>query len=329
MAMLVFEDEMYLWALLLPLLWPSLVDTQQYWLPLERPGDCGPQEFFSSTEFACRPCGPGQQRAANGLSCICKPGYRLLRDYGGANITCSACDTGEAVTQEDWDCIQCGAMNSSTKLLSSGKCACRNADEILVERARNGKLMNQAECQLCDATPMAYTWPNSERTMCAKCGSLFIMSAKSCDCRNLTVADGLCFSSSASVDARIDFPLLSLPVAVTSSWFAEHLLAAGLACENFRNITACQALGNMCVMAMGSLRATSGPCQMLLHIGTSSTGSHTNNIPTWPVGLPWIFYNHPTFLGTPDPSLKLWLCQIHSPHGRTGKHLCALLYHKF
>uniref|UniRef100_A0A8C4QDJ1 Meckelin n=1 Tax=Eptatretus burgeri TaxID=7764 RepID=A0A8C4QDJ1_EPTBU len=304
MAMLVLEGEVCLCALLFPFLCPSLVDAQQYFLPLKWPRECGPREFFSSTEFICRPCGAGQQRAANGLSCICKPGYRLFRDYGGANITCSACNTGEAVTQDGWDCIQCGAMNSSTKILSNGKCACHNANEILVERTQNGKLLNQAGCQLCDAMPMAYTWPNSERNLCAKCGSSFIISAKSCDCSDLTVADGLCFSSSASVDARIDFPLLSLPIAVTSSWFAEHLLGARLACQNFRNTTACQALGNMCVMAMGSLRATSGPCQILLHIGTSSTGSHTNNIPTWPVGLPWIYYNHPTLPGDTRPILE-------------------------
>ena len=34
-----------------------------------------------------------------GLRCICRPGYKVTKDFGGGNIQCTACGTNEVSTK--------------------------------------------------------------------------------------------------------------------------------------------------------------------------------------------------------------------------------------
>ncbi|XP_067888739.1 uncharacterized protein [Heterodontus francisci] len=81
---------------------------------------------------------------------------------------------------------------------------------------------------------------------------------------------------------------------VSSAWFITHLKASAIACLRFANLTACQALGNMCVMTMNSINMATPPndaCGLFQTIfkKTVSLGI-THSISSWRKTLPWLYY---------------------------------------
>lgn len=83
-----------------------------------------------------------------------------------------------------------------------------------------------------------------------------------------------------------------LKFSVLSAWFQENLYSSSAACLVFSNLTACQALGNMCVMNMHSYTSlTSDACGLFNTIFRSRASlSSTQDISYWRVTLPWLYY---------------------------------------
>lgn len=111
--------------------------------------------------------------------------------------------------------------------------------------------------------------------------------------------DGICFSSlqligESSSIYRIRYPNGQI---IESAFFRTHIRAAQSLCKRFQNYTACQILGNLCVLSMynqdnylnGALSATDA-CKEYLLIITSFKGDLVGRLRDWPVSMPWLYY---------------------------------------
>ncbi|CAM9570287.1 unnamed protein product [Lampetra planeri] len=220
---------------------------------------CNMSSFFNSLELRCTPCSENATKTPDGYSCMCKPRFRLTNDKGGP-ITCEACETNKTVSQDGRMCIACpDAFLNITDY--TWKC---KDQAILVEREQNGSQLTEARCISC----LNDTVPNSQGNMCIRCGDTFF-NATSNNCTCVNVKGGLCLDSKTS----------RTNIQISSQWFTDNYDAAKVACEQHQNRTACQALGNMCVMFMnfGDLNTD---CYNFFVTGTQ----------TWIANRPWIYY---------------------------------------
>ncbi|KAA0703332.1 Meckelin Meckel syndrome type 3 protein [Triplophysa tibetana] len=209
------------------------------------------------------------------LTCECKTGFRVLFS-NGASITCQQCpEANQGVTQDGYGCIQCPGSVSE-----NGKCQCPKGS-VLVERDGNGNLLNEARCEACSATEPSFSAPDTTGTRCVRCEDSFINSSQSCVCGTSNIlAGGMCFSPNI------------LPTAVASSVTYSQLL--------FSKRTACQALGNMCVMNMHSFSSiTNDACGLYntIYRATAAQGS-SQDISYWRSNLPWLYYGEQSGLAS-------------------------------
>ncbi|XP_074509832.1 meckelin [Sebastes fasciatus] len=271
---------------LLLLIYADLLHCQQFVIPFKAPSDCSAEEFFDISSVSCRSCGSDQQRSSTGLSCICKTGHQTLT-IDKASITCQQCPTDKpAVTKDGFGCIRCPRNHSD-----EGKCQCLEGD-ILVERDVNGNLLDEARCETCNGNSPGLSVPNRSGDRCERCQASFIATSCMCNPPNV-LAGGLCFpddSPPTNVNPSVNFDQLKF--SVQSAWFIQNLYSSYAACFVFSNLTACQALGNMCVMNMHSFRGVStDACGLFNTIFRSRAAlSSTQDISYWRVNLPWLYY---------------------------------------
>ncbi|KAM7383519.1 hypothetical protein PAMP_003165 [Pampus punctatissimus] len=263
------------------LIYLDLFHCQQFIIPFKAPSDCGVEEFFDISR----------------LSCICKTGYKALTTDKGS-ITCQQCPTDKpTVTNDGFECIRCPASVSD-----EGKCLCPPGS-VLVERDVNGDLLVEARCEMCNGNGPAFSVPNSSENRCERCQASFINTSCVCNPPNV-LAGGICFppgSLSTNVNPSVNFAQLKF--SVQSAWFVKNLYSSAAAClllcvkqgmclQVFSNLTACQALGNMCVMNMHSVSGVStDACGLFNTIFRSKAAlSSTQDISYWRVNLPWLYY---------------------------------------
>ncbi|XP_060906552.1 meckelin [Labrus mixtus] len=264
----------------------DIISCQQFIIPYTAPSDCNVEEFFDISSISCVRCGPNQLRSTTGLRCICKIGYQTLTT-DKASIICQECSTDKpAVTADGFGCIRCPGS-----LSDDGKCQCPK-DSVLVERDVSGNLLDEARCETCNGNSPALSVPNNSGARCERCQASFTNTSCLCKPPNVLVG-GLCFppgSLSTNVNPSVNFAQLKF--SVQSAWFVQNLYSASAACLVFSNLTACQALGNMCVMNMHSFTGVStDACGLFNTIYRSRAAlSSTQDISYWRVNLPWLYY---------------------------------------
>ncbi|XP_056142398.1 meckelin [Lampris incognitus] len=261
---------------------------QHFIVSFQAPSDCGEEHFFDISRLSCVKCGPNQRRTTTGLNCECETGYRILTS-NGASITCQQCPADKpAVTEDGFGCIRCPGS-----LSDAGTCQCSKGS-VLVERDVQGNLLGEARCEMCNGDDPALSVPNSSGDRCERCQVSFINTTLSCACGSSNIpAGGLCFPLNnlpSTVNPNVNFADLALPV--QSAWFVKNMYSSAAACLVFSNLTACQALGNMCVMNMHSFSSVaSDACGLFNTIfrSTAALGS-TQDISYWRANLPWLYY---------------------------------------
>ncbi|NXD06592.1 MKS3 protein, partial [Nothocercus nigrocapillus] len=259
-------------------------------LPLQGPEGCGPARYFDVSRLACASCGPHQRANDRGLSCVCQPGFRMVSNNGGPSVICEKCpENMSGVTKDGWNCITC-----PKGLTSEGKCRCLN-NEILVERSIDGILLNEALCIQCNGSEHSFSASDALGNRCIRCEQTFINASKSCDCSSPNIlTGGLCFSASENLPpkgiATVRFGQIG--ITLISAWFLKNLQASASACWLYSNLTACQALANMCVMNMNSLSSSNtDACGLFQYIyaNTARLGI-VHSISFWRHNLPWLYY---------------------------------------
>ncbi|CAN9514245.1 unnamed protein product [Ophioblennius macclurei] len=268
------------------LIYVNVLHGQQYVVPLKTPRDCLGDEFFDISSLSCARCGANQRRGKTGLSCICQNGYQTLT-ADKVSIDCQLCPTDKpGVTQDGFGCIRCPGT-----LTDDGKCQCPDGN-VLVERDINGTFLDEARCEACVGDDPAFSVPNSGGNRCERCQASFI--GTSCMCKSPHIlAGGICIppgSLPTNVNPSVNFAQLKF--SILSAWFVENLYSSSAACLAFSNLTACQALGNMCVMNMHSFSSLStDACGLFNTIFRSRAAlSSTQDISYWRATLPWLYY---------------------------------------
>jgi meckelin len=80
---------------------------------------------------------------------------------------------------------------------------------------------------------------------------------------------------------------------IVSSFFKEHFQAAQALCKEYQNFTACQLLGNLCVLLdytrdLVNSKTQSDACKVYTDISSDSVKVKGN--PDWPINMPWLYY---------------------------------------
>ncbi|XP_050986760.1 meckelin isoform X1 [Labeo rohita] len=269
----------------------NVFSCQQFSISFQQPSDCGVESYFDISSLSCVKCGPNQVSSKSGLACECQTGFRVLV-RNGASITCQQCpDANQGVTQDGYGCIRCPG-----NLGENGKCQCPKGS-VLVERDGNGNPLNEARCEACNATEPAFSAPDATGNRCVRCEDSFINSSLSCVCGASNVqAGGMCFSPPnvlpTSVASNVIFSQVTL--SIPSAWFSSFLYSSAAACLSFSNRTACQSLGNMCVMNMhSSSTINNDACRLYNTVdkATAAQGS-SQDISYWRTNLPWLYYGY-------------------------------------
>ncbi|XP_031432529.1 meckelin isoform X1 [Clupea harengus] len=266
----------------------SAYSGQLFTISFQGSSDCGKESYFDISSLSCIKCGPNQVTSKSGLSCECQVGYRILVS-NGASVACQRCpESKPTVTQDGYGCIRCpGAIGED------GTCQCP-ANHILVERDSRGNIQEEPTCEPCTNSDPALSAPDSTGSRCVRCQDTFINTSLSCLCGGSNIlAGGLCLPPNSlpnNVVASVIFAQLALPV--QSVWFSSFLYSSAAACLLFSNRTACQALGNMCVMNMYSTSTVSNDACGLYNtiFRTTAAQGHTQDITHWRTHMPWLYY---------------------------------------
>uniref|UniRef100_A0A674DXM3 Transmembrane protein 67 n=1 Tax=Salmo trutta TaxID=8032 RepID=A0A674DXM3_SALTR len=237
----------------------NLLHSQQFTISFQRPSDCGVEQFYDISSQSCVKCGPNQSSSATGafISGVCA--NRL--------------QSGFAVTEDGYGCILCPGS-----LTEQGTCQCPSGS-ILVERDVQGNPLEEARCEVCNGAEPALSAPDSYGDRCQRCQASLINTSQSCMC-----------GSNILVSPPSIIHVCSLPV--QSAWFSTNLYSSAAACLVYTNLTACQALGNMCVMNMHSFSSVANDACGLYNTifrATAALGS-TQDISYWRANLPWLYY---------------------------------------
>ncbi|KAG8441839.1 hypothetical protein GDO86_010860 [Hymenochirus boettgeri] len=253
-------------------------------ITLQLPTDCGFQEFYDRGNLSCAKCANNQKPSHGGFSCVCLSGYKL-----NSTGSCEKCPENMGVTTDGWSCIKC-----PSGLHPDGHCLCPTG-KILVERERNGSLLLEAECIHCDGTDPALTAPNILGNRCERCHPTVINRSNSCNCSQPNIlTGGICYNAAGSLLSRalLTVRYSQLGITLRSEWFAVHLQTSAAACLLYSNQSACQALGNMCVLNMHTIStANADACGLFQYIFTSTAGLGTTRFFSfWRTNLPWLFY---------------------------------------
>ncbi|XP_077126973.1 meckelin isoform X4 [Ranitomeya variabilis] len=259
-----------------------------YSIPLQRPQDCTVQQYYHPGNLSCVQCPDTQRPSQDGIACDCLPGYKLL-SRNDHSVHCQKCPDNLGVTTDGWNCIKCPGG-----LTLSRKCQC-SFGKILVERASNGTLLHEAECVDCDGFEPSFTWPDASGFWCERCHETFINKTNSCNCNPPnTLAGGICINGAGHVLSRVVSTIRfgQLGVLLRSEWLSVHLQASAAACLD-SNQTACQALGNMCVMNMHSTGPQSADaCGLFRYIFTNTAAlGVVHSISFWRTNIPWLYYD--------------------------------------
>uniref|UniRef100_A0A8C5PZP9 Transmembrane protein 67 n=1 Tax=Leptobrachium leishanense TaxID=445787 RepID=A0A8C5PZP9_9ANUR len=258
-------------------------------IPFQRPSDCGALQYYEAANLSCVQCPPSERPDPQGTSCVCLPGYKLTAG-SGAMRSCQKCPENTAVTVDGWHCINCPGGRTS-----DGSCQC-SPGQVLVERNASGTLLDKAICVHCDGTEPSLTAVNAYGNRCERCHDTLIDRSNSCICQQPNIlSGGICFNGASSFLARV-LPTIRFGqpgLLLRSEWLSINLQASAAACLFYSNQTACQALGNMCVMNMHSSNsANSDACSLFRYVFTSTAGlGAVHSIAFWRQNLAWLYYD--------------------------------------
>ncbi|KAJ4930861.1 hypothetical protein JOQ06_025164 [Pogonophryne albipinna] len=186
----------------------------------------------------------------------------------------SDCSGDEFFDISSLSCVSCGSnqLRSTTGL----SCICKTGYQTLITDKTS------ITCQQCPTDKPAVI---TDGFGCVRCPGSLSDEGK-CQCPPGNILGSL----STNVNPSVNYAQLKF--SVQSAWFVKNLYSSSAACLVFSNLTACQALGNMCVMNMHSFSSVStDACGLFNTIFRSRAAlSSTQDISYWRVNLPWLYY---------------------------------------
>ena len=279
-----------LWSL------PSL--SIDYMIPYATPESCKTNRYFQFSSLRCQDCAStGQKRSEDGLSCSCQTGYKTVDNKGGPTVKCEECKNAGSVnitsSLDGSFCIECPTAVGFN--IKTGTCNNCPANSVATDRFRNGTRLSARECVTCvgDTTP-----GGEEMQACRRCHSSFFVSNSSfcSDCTTkgsgYVVSGGVCFDETLLLkDTSSMYKVEYDDTSFDSAFFRSNLRASQALCERDSNFTACQLLGNLCVLLDYMPNGNDACKQYNDLINSKSSIGLVNGVNRdWPVVMPWLFY---------------------------------------
>ena len=220
------------------------------------PESCTTNQYFQFSSLRCVPCNisGGQERSSDGFSCTCQKSYKMVKNKGGHSITCKACNNADGSRNftsslDGSFCIECPTdlgFNAKT-----GTCNSCLADSVATDRSRNGARLSTRKCERCveDTTP-----GGEDLQACRRCHSSFFLPGNDSLCSSCTengfvISGGVCFRETILLqDTSSMYKVEYGDKSIYSAFFRTNLRASQALCKKDSNFTACQLLGNLCVL---------------------------------------------------------------------------------
>ena len=270
-------------------------------IPYSDPSRCSDSHYFQFSSLRCKSCPQNMNRSTDGLSCICKSDFYFVQNGGGGDykVSCSACSSTEITAQDGWSCV---------RKPISGTC---NTSTAIFDKDRDGQKFsdNRRLCALCTNG----TQPDIQRESCKRCHSNVIRLTTSqsglgsCQCPTADSSHGgICFAKATidkySIPDVVDtYQIRYGQQSISSLFFTRNLIASTVLCCEYHNLTACQLLGNLCVLLhynkdkSEAVTSSTDACKEFLRISTgqSSCNTQLSALITngWREFLPWLYYS--------------------------------------
>ncbi|KAK3586519.1 hypothetical protein CHS0354_035054 [Potamilus streckersoni] len=242
--------------------------------------------YFVPSNLTCMPCPNGTIVRSDVLGCTCSANSRIVKDFGAGNVECAPCPDRMVASTTGYNCVRC--PNDSYNVNSKSCSPCTGNQVILTEQDllgnwyTSGTVLEQ-RCQDCNAETQA----SADKSRCVKCTNVLPVSENnSCNCH--TSHGGFCFPSVE--ETKITPTTYTIPgTNVESAFFKDSLLAAHTMCKIYDNSTACQVLGNICVLTLydfntaSVVNSFSFACDSYFDVLSSASK-------IWPPGKPWLYY---------------------------------------
>ena len=278
------------------------------------------QTIFSPSSLACTPCPiEGTVPNSSGSECECPSNSVATRDADGVVTGCAACASGSGPSQDGESCLPCGTPANSSLVLGvsaatydsgSGTCVCDAPNGVAkVEASPSGGVLPSVECVSCPADHVvgpdgygcvpcqtgALRGPADAGGVCTCAGPVYAPSPLPDVCLLSGPYAELSTSYPAADAARVTFGDVQdadgdwrAPVTISSWIFGKYFPAAATGCfAGSGDETACQTLGNLCVLA--NYNDDAPACALFASIANARPGN-VNGYDDWKVGLPWLEY---------------------------------------
>lgn len=225
-------------------------------------------KYFQVSNLQCVACDGDKEVSSDGLSCTCKLGYFITEYFGGPTITCSLCGSNKVTSSDKWFCVSC-----QSGIAVGGRCDPCPKNQVAVDRDLNGTIRSARLCLEC----VRGTSLQPTGGQCKRCPS--------------------CELSFSSVPTSRMFEITyDNGVELESAFFFQNFVIAKNLCKDKQNYTACQLLGNLCVMLDYKVE-TGNACGEYLDLVDNPPGGQKKvqskegvENANWLVHMPWLYY---------------------------------------
>ena len=221
----------------------------------------------------------------------------MVENKGGPSIVCEACNSaagsGNLTSSLDGSfCIECPTdVGFNVKTATCNSCP---SDSFATDRSRDGAKLSTRKCERCveDTTP-----GGEEQQPCRRCHSSFFLASNGSVCspcseNGLVISGGVCFDENVLLmDTSNMYKVEYGDKSFDSAFFRSNFRASQALCKTDSNFTACQLLGNLCVLQDFNIQGGSA-CKEYTDLVNSKIplGIVNDDNRDWPVVMPWLFY---------------------------------------
>ncbi|XP_012554486.2 meckelin isoform X1 [Hydra vulgaris] len=273
----------------------SLLLVETLFIPFTDPSKCQVGQYFQFSSLRCINCDTNQIKSQDGLSCVCANGFRFIKNNGGLQVQCTQCDDLQVQSSDGWSCINCPTDADFNMLTKT--CNTCSGQSIAIDRQLNGELSSRQQCLSCQNDTQI---TNTYQTFCKRCDqSVLDITGGSCQCPVGVTVQGSVINEGGKCLSSQTTPFInSIPSIYPLNYvfLQRNIRVAQALCNSYQNFTACQLLGNLCVLHMYNtdnfdnlLTVSTDPCKEFLKLQREYKGEFNGNL-DWPATMPWLYY---------------------------------------
>ena len=230
-----------------------------------RSDNCSENEYFDTIHMKCQICvsplhffndpyhqNKVQMRSSDGLSCVCRTGFRQdLKKSTNGGLFCSN-DTSECpIGSKPFNGFQCAVCLTNQNQSSGDVCQCPKRHYLVQTVNKSNDNVIDLKCEKCHKHLMT----SSDGQSCQPCHQSYIKAFDECDCPEKThiEEDGMCLLDKHLIKKEDLNTLSTIDLEdknerLISEYFYRRTRPAIHNCKYESNRTACQLLANLCVL---------------------------------------------------------------------------------